>query len=75
MPNALPVRHAPMKPGLSTRQILGIFRRNVGAVKVAAVHDGMLSTADHAAGLVDADGRALFPKAELVVHEDDLSFW
>lgn len=30
---------------------------------------------DHAAGLVDAAGTAVFPDAELVVHHDELAFW
>ncbi len=30
---------------------------------------------DHANGLVDDDGRAIFPEAELVVHETEFNFW
>lgn len=30
---------------------------------------------DHVGGLVDADGRAVFPNAELVVHEAEPRFW
>ena len=30
---------------------------------------------DHALGLLDADGRAVFPNAELVVHEAEAAFW
>jgi glyoxylase-like metal-dependent hydrolase (beta-lactamase superfamily II) len=30
---------------------------------------------DHANGLVDAEGRAVFPNAELIVHEKEASFW
>lgn len=30
---------------------------------------------DHIGGLVDADGAARFPNAELVVHADDAAFW
>lgn len=30
---------------------------------------------DHAAGLIDARGQAVFPRAELVVHNSELAFW
>ena len=141
---------------LKPDQVIGTYRRNVGAAKVATVHDCMLPTAfddivdadrvaceaahraafrpmpprlscntfvielggrlllvdagcgqtapggskqraglaslgvspdavdvvlmthlhrDHAAGLIDGAGQALFTKAELVVHEDELAFW
>jgi glyoxylase-like metal-dependent hydrolase (beta-lactamase superfamily II) len=30
---------------------------------------------DHANGLVDDDGRAIFPNAELLVHETEFKFW
>jgi glyoxylase-like metal-dependent hydrolase (beta-lactamase superfamily II) len=30
---------------------------------------------DHSNGLVDDDGRVVFPSAELVVHEDEVSHW
>jgi glyoxylase-like metal-dependent hydrolase (beta-lactamase superfamily II) len=30
---------------------------------------------DHEAGLIDSSGKALFPKAALVLHENELAFW
>lgn len=30
---------------------------------------------DHSSGLIDAEGNPLFPKATIVVHEDELNFW
>jgi glyoxylase-like metal-dependent hydrolase (beta-lactamase superfamily II) len=30
---------------------------------------------DHSSGLMGPDGKAIFSRAEVVVHEDDLSFW
>jgi glyoxylase-like metal-dependent hydrolase (beta-lactamase superfamily II) len=30
---------------------------------------------DHSSGLIGPDGKAIFSRAEVVVHEDDLSFW
>jgi glyoxylase-like metal-dependent hydrolase (beta-lactamase superfamily II) len=30
---------------------------------------------DHTNGLIDAAGTALFPKAEVIVHEDEIAYW
>jgi glyoxylase-like metal-dependent hydrolase (beta-lactamase superfamily II) len=30
---------------------------------------------DHEAGLIDSSGKAVFPKAELILHENELAFW
>ena len=30
---------------------------------------------DHSSGLIDTSGKPLFPRAEIIVHEDDLDFW
>ena len=30
---------------------------------------------DHSSGLVDKNGQPMFPRAEVVVHEDDFDFW
>ncbi|MBN9070734.1 MAG: MBL fold metallo-hydrolase [Rhizobiales bacterium] len=30
---------------------------------------------DHSSGLIDKAGKPLFPRAEIVIHEDDLNFW
>jgi glyoxylase-like metal-dependent hydrolase (beta-lactamase superfamily II) len=30
---------------------------------------------DHTSGLLDTEGKAAFPRAEIVVHEDELKFW
>ena len=156
MAEAAPGGSAPDPHRLPSHQVAGLYRRDVGAMRVATIHDGMLATAfddivdadparceamhraahrpmpptlscnafvvetagrlmlvdagcgttapaaghhgaglaalgvapdavdavlmthlhrDHAAGLVDAAGRALFRNAELVVHADDLAFW
>ena len=48
---------------------LGIEPADVDAVLMTHLHR------DHAAGLVDPAGRAVFPAAELVVHADELRFW
>lgn len=142
--------------GLATGQVAGIYRRDVGAIRVATLHDGMLSTSfqdvrgadparceamhvaeyrsvppqfscnsfvvetsdalllidagcgtrepgagkaaaglaqlgilpgdidavlmthmhqDHAGGLVTPEGEAIYPNAELVLHDAELAFW
>lgn len=48
---------------------LGITPGDVDMVLMTHLHR------DHAAGLVDERGQAVFPRAELVVHRDDLDFW
>jgi glyoxylase-like metal-dependent hydrolase (beta-lactamase superfamily II) len=30
---------------------------------------------DHTSGLLDTDGKPAFPRAEVIVHEDELAFW
>lgn len=48
---------------------LGVKPADVDAVLMTHLHG------DHDAGLIDREGRAIFPRAELVVHEDELAFW
>jgi glyoxylase-like metal-dependent hydrolase (beta-lactamase superfamily II) len=58
---------------------LGALSANLRALGVQAGDiDMVLAThlhPDHIGGLVDSNGAALFPKAELVVHEAELRFW
>lgn len=58
---------------------LGALDTNLAALGVEAADiDAILTThlhPDHVGGLVDANGAAKFPKAELFVHADDLKFW
>ena len=58
---------------------MGQLTANLAALGVAPGQiDAVLCThlhPDHIGGLVDGDGKAVFPKAEMVVHEADLSFW
>jgi glyoxylase-like metal-dependent hydrolase (beta-lactamase superfamily II) len=53
-------------PNLAT---LGVRPIDVDAVLMTHLH------ADHDAGLIDPEGRATFPCAELVVHQDEVTFW
>ena len=48
---------------------LGIKPTDVDMILMTHLHR------DHAAGLIDKSGQALFPNAELLVHDDDLVFW
>jgi glyoxylase-like metal-dependent hydrolase (beta-lactamase superfamily II) len=48
---------------------LGVKPIDIDTVLVPHLH------ADHDAGLIDRTGAAVFPHAELVVHENELTFW
>ena len=58
---------------------LGQLARNLRAIGVApeAIETILLTHLhpDHSLGLVDEAGRAVFPKAQLVVHEIEAAFW
>jgi glyoxylase-like metal-dependent hydrolase (beta-lactamase superfamily II) len=49
--------------------VAGIALEEVGAVLLTHVHP------DHSNGLTSDDGKALFPNAEIVVHEAEIAFW
>lgn len=49
--------------------MLGVRPADIDAVLMTHLH------ADHDAGLITKEGAAVFPRAELVVHEDELKFW
>lgn len=61
-----------------TEQV-GRLAANLKAIDVApAGVDTIVMThmhPDHEAGLTDASGKAIFPKAELVLHENEFAFW
>jgi glyoxylase-like metal-dependent hydrolase (beta-lactamase superfamily II) len=48
---------------------VGVLPADIDAILMTHMHP------DHEAGLTDAGGRAVFPRAELVVNEDELAFW
>jgi glyoxylase-like metal-dependent hydrolase (beta-lactamase superfamily II) len=58
---------------------LGLLTENLAAMGVAPdTIDTVLLThlhPDHIGGLVDTEGKALLPNAELIVHEAELLFW
>jgi len=61
-----------------TEQV-GRLAANLKAIDVAPADvDTIVMThmhPDHEAGLTDASGKAIFPKAELVLHENEFAFW
>jgi len=48
---------------------LGVAPEAIDYVLLTHIHP------DHALGLTDATGRAVFPNAELIVHEEEAAFW
>lgn len=58
---------------------LGALDRNLTALGVEPVDiDIVLAThlhPDHIGGMVDGNGKAIFPRAELVAHATDVAFW
>ena len=65
--------------GHTMQPTLGKLPQNLRAIGVAPEEiDIILLThlhPDHSLGLVDEAGRAVFPKAELIVHEIEAAFW
>jgi glyoxylase-like metal-dependent hydrolase (beta-lactamase superfamily II) len=61
-----------------TEQV-GRLAENLKAIAVAPADvDTIVMThmhPDHESGLTDSSGKALFPKAELVLHENEFAFW
>jgi glyoxylase-like metal-dependent hydrolase (beta-lactamase superfamily II) len=50
-------------------EAMGVAPGDIAAVLATHLHP------DHIGGMVDAEGKAVFPNAELVVHEADYKFW
>ncbi len=48
---------------------IGVTPADIDAILITHMHP------DHEAGLIDAANRAVFPNAELFVHEDEIAFW
>jgi glyoxylase-like metal-dependent hydrolase (beta-lactamase superfamily II) len=58
---------------------VGRLAENLKAMNVAPADiDTIVMThmhGDHQAGLTDASGKAIFPKAELILHENEFAYW
>ena len=54
---------------LGNLNAMGVEPADIDTIVMTHMHP------DHEAGLTDSSGRALFPKAELVLHENELAFW
>lgn len=58
---------------------VGRLAENLKAINIAPADiDTIVMThmhPDHAAGLTDASSKPIFPKAQLVLHENELAFW
>jgi glyoxylase-like metal-dependent hydrolase (beta-lactamase superfamily II) len=50
-------------------QALGIAPESIRTILLTHIHP------DHSNGLVDAQGRAVYPNAEVIVHEREAAFW
>lgn len=50
-------------------QEAGFKPEDIDAVLLTHIHP------DHSSGLVDKNGEPLFPRAEVIVHEEDFDFW
>jgi glyoxylase-like metal-dependent hydrolase (beta-lactamase superfamily II) len=65
--------------GTTTVYSMGLLLDNLAAAGFSpSDFDTVLLThihPDHSSGLMDPDWKAIFSRAEVVVHEDDLSFW
>ena len=48
---------------------IGIAPGDIDTIVMTHMHP------DHEAGLTDSSGKAVFPKAELILHENELAFW
>jgi glyoxylase-like metal-dependent hydrolase (beta-lactamase superfamily II) len=48
---------------------LGIAPESIGTIFLTHLHP------DHSNGLIDDDGRAIYPSAEVILHEREASFW
>lgn len=57
----------------------GLLQHNLALAGVQAADIDMVllthAHPDHIGGLIDAAGAAAFPNAELMIHQDELSFW
>ena len=54
---------------LGNLRAIGVVPADVDTILMTHMHP------DHEAGLIDASEKAVFPRAELILHEDEFAFW
>ena len=54
---------------LGNLNAMGVAPADIDSIVMTHLHP------DHEAGLIDSSGKAVFPKAELILHENELAFW
>ena len=54
---------------LGNLNVMGVAPADIDSIVMTHMHP------DHEAGLIDSSGKAVFPKAELILHENELAFW
>ena len=54
---------------LGNLRAIGVTPADVDTILMTHMHP------DHEAGLIDSSGKAVFPNAELILHENELAFW
>ncbi|HEX4766112.1 MAG TPA: MBL fold metallo-hydrolase [Lichenihabitans sp.] len=54
---------------LDNLRTLGLTPADIDTVLLTHIHP------DHSNGLLDADGKAMFPRAQIIVNEADVAFW
>jgi glyoxylase-like metal-dependent hydrolase (beta-lactamase superfamily II) len=54
---------------LGNLNAMGVAPADIDTIAMTHMHP------DHEAGLIDSSGKAVFPKAELIMHENELAFW
>jgi Metallo-beta-lactamase superfamily len=54
---------------LGNLNAMGVAPADIDSIVMTHMHP------DHEAGLIDSSRKAVFPKAELVLHENELAFW
>jgi glyoxylase-like metal-dependent hydrolase (beta-lactamase superfamily II) len=54
---------------LGNLNAMGVAPADIDSIVMTHMHP------DHEAGLIDSSGKAVFPRAELILHENELAFW
>ncbi|MCG8707799.1 MBL fold metallo-hydrolase [Brenneria sp. 4F2] len=66
---ALPSSRQPRYPVKANLALAGVQPSDIDTILLTHAHP------DHIGGLIDGEGNAVFPDAELVIHRHEMSFW